>query len=163
MANGWKQIIFFGTLPEITFNEEKKYNTTQKCSDQMLCSLNLEFNLTSVDYYSKSSILTDRPLRNRFFRNDEPHLVYQDGEVDVLFGSNISEFAGLTIFFGDGGFDKIGADDAISCVTDWWRRLGRWGAIDTEALGGDESSNEYRRNIIFLFKFSVADTFTHWM
>lgn len=67
-------------------------------------------------------VLTDRPLRKRFFLSDEPHLAYQDGEVEVveiLFVMNTSEFAGLRTFFGDGGFVKVGADDAISCVTDW--------------------------------------------
>lgn len=63
----------------------------------------------------------------------------------------------LSLFFGDGGSDKIGAEDAISCVVDLWRqRFGRWGVIDTEALGGDGSSNEYRRNIILFFQIEFS-------
>lgn len=40
-------------------------------------------------------ILTDRPLRKRFFRNDEPHLAYQDDEVELLVGRNTNEFVDL--------------------------------------------------------------------
>lgn len=75
---------------------------------------NLTFNLI-LDF----QILTDRPLRKRFFRNELPHLVYQEGELDALFGANSNEFdAALKRFFGDGGLNNVGAEDAISCVED---------------------------------------------
>lgn len=63
-------------------------------------------------------ILTERPLRKRFFRNDEPHLVYHDGELDDLFGINSNEFdvdLNFRRFFGDGGLDNnVGAELVIS-------------------------------------------------
>lgn len=115
-------------------------------------------NLNSFLIFNKNIlkiVLTETPLRRRLFRNEEPHLVYQEGEFVALVVSDIKELAALRMVFGDGGEVKIGAEEAISCDdTDWWRRrFGRCGVIDTDALGGDESNNEYRRNI-FLFFFT---------